>query len=76
MEMTFRVAVLGLLMGVLAVLVAILNRMPANLGDIEAAQAGTQDQANAVLKRTAIVKVYGNVGVSATDPIPVKIEPR
>lgn len=76
MNAVFKVAVVVLLAGLLLVQVAILNRMPANLGDIEAAQAGTQEQANAAVKRTAIVKVYGSVGVSAVDPVPVQIEPR
>ena len=74
MEVVYRVAVLGLLAGLLAVQLAILQRMPANLGDVEAAQGGSEAQIRAANRRTAVVKVYGDVGVSAVEPLPVKIE--
>jgi len=72
----YRLTVVALLSGILAVQFAILERMPLNVGDVADLRdddASKEDRIEAQ-RRAVFVRIDGSVNVNAIDPLPVEIQ--
>jgi hypothetical protein len=72
-ENLYRIIIVVTLGGILAVQIAILNRMPESI-TMEALKA-SGDQKNAILQRLPIVGISGNVDVNVQNTVAVKNQP-